>query len=240
MAIANTVAHICAGRLDTVPTSSLADQISGRSNSIGGAIVDSIPQAEHKRRFKRLNEPDVSYHGVVYTRRWAPQPTWPARVVAAQHGAATISPFNGFHDPAGHRNHWRCGWAHLHPPRRLPDTRGSPAGGLRCYAGLEAANSNRWPIATGRANVPGHLSFGIKGGRGGRALIDALQLVTWLVNIGDAKSPCHPASFTTVSFRLPEMAGWGQRRHDPADRSASNTSTIPMGRYRPVAGPQQS
>ena len=26
-----------------------------------------FPWAQHKERFKRLNEPDVSYHGVVYT-----------------------------------------------------------------------------------------------------------------------------------------------------------------------------
>ena len=43
--------------------------IGGHGNSIGGIIVDSgkFPWAEHKSKFKRLNEPDVSYHGVVYT-----------------------------------------------------------------------------------------------------------------------------------------------------------------------------
>ena len=37
--------------------------------SIGGAIVDSseFPWGQHKARFKRLNEPDPSYHVVVYT-----------------------------------------------------------------------------------------------------------------------------------------------------------------------------
>ena len=48
---------------------SLTKYIGGHGNSIGGIIVDSgkFPWAEHKARFKRLNEPDVSYHGVVYT-----------------------------------------------------------------------------------------------------------------------------------------------------------------------------
>ena len=47
----------------------LTKYIGGHGNSIGGIIVDSgkFPWAEHKARFKRLNEPDVSYHGVVYT-----------------------------------------------------------------------------------------------------------------------------------------------------------------------------
>ena len=41
----------------------------GHDISIGGAIVDSgkFPWAQYPERFKRLNEPDVSYHGVVYT-----------------------------------------------------------------------------------------------------------------------------------------------------------------------------
>ncbi len=48
---------------------SLTKYLGGHGNSIGGIIVDSgkFPWAEHKAKFKRLNEPDVSYHGVVYT-----------------------------------------------------------------------------------------------------------------------------------------------------------------------------
>ncbi len=47
---------------------SLTKYLGGHGNSIGGAIVDSgnFPWAEHKQKFRRLNEPDVSYHGVVY------------------------------------------------------------------------------------------------------------------------------------------------------------------------------
>lgn len=48
---------------------SLTKYLGGHGTSLGGAIIDSgkFPWAEHKTRFKRLNEPDVSYHGVVYT-----------------------------------------------------------------------------------------------------------------------------------------------------------------------------
>ena len=43
---------------------SLTKYLGGHGTSIGGAIVDSgkFPWAQHKARFKRLNEPDVSYH----------------------------------------------------------------------------------------------------------------------------------------------------------------------------------
>src|SRR5215210_3526411 len=46
---------------------SLTKFLGGHGNSIGGIIVDAgkFPWAEHKQKFRRLNEPDVSYHGVV-------------------------------------------------------------------------------------------------------------------------------------------------------------------------------
>src|SRR5690606_9034443 len=53
---------------------SLTKYLGGHGTSVGGAIVDSgrFPWAEHKARFRRLNEPDVSYHGVVYTEALGP------------------------------------------------------------------------------------------------------------------------------------------------------------------------
>ncbi|MBH9703032.1 PLP-dependent transferase, partial [Burkholderia cepacia] len=63
------------------------------------AIIDSgkFPWAEHKARFKRLNEPDVSYHGVVYTEAFGPAAyIGRARVVPLRNTGAAISPFNSF------------------------------------------------------------------------------------------------------------------------------------------------
>ncbi|ONU09610.1 O-acetylhomoserine aminocarboxypropyltransferase, partial [Burkholderia cenocepacia] len=53
---------------------SLTKYLGGHGTSLGGAIVDSgkFPWADHADRFKRLNEPDVSYHGVVYTEAFGP------------------------------------------------------------------------------------------------------------------------------------------------------------------------
>ena len=52
----------------------LTKYIGGHGTSIGGIIVDSgkFPWAQHKERFKRLNTPEVSYHGVVYTEALGP------------------------------------------------------------------------------------------------------------------------------------------------------------------------
>ena len=73
---------------------SLTKYLGGHGNSIGGVIVDSgkFPWAEHKQRFKRLNEPDVSYHGVVYTEALgAAAYIGRARVVPLRNTGAAIS-----------------------------------------------------------------------------------------------------------------------------------------------------
>jgi len=51
------------------------------------------------------------------------------------------------------------------------------------------------------------LSFGIEGGRdAGAKFIDALQLITRLVNIGDAKTiACHPATTTHRQLDADEL-----------------------------------
>ena len=77
----------------------LTKYLGGHGNSIGGAIVDSgkFPWAGHKQRFRRLNEPDVSYHGVVYTEALgAAAYIGRARVVPLRNTGAAISPMNAF------------------------------------------------------------------------------------------------------------------------------------------------
>ncbi|MFP3681985.1 PLP-dependent transferase, partial [Pseudomonas sp. SIMBA_041] len=56
-----------------------------------------FPWTQHADRFKRLNEPDVSYHGVVYTEALG-QAAYigRARVVPLRNMGAAISPFNAF------------------------------------------------------------------------------------------------------------------------------------------------
>src|SRR5215469_16578845 len=48
---------------------SLTKFLGGHGNSLGGAIVDSgnFPWKDHASRFPMFSEPDLSYHGLVYT-----------------------------------------------------------------------------------------------------------------------------------------------------------------------------
>jgi len=180
----------------------LTKYMGGHGTTIGGVLVDSgkFPWAEHSERFRRLNEPDVSYHGVVYTEALGEAAyIGRARVVPLRNMGAAISPFNSFLVLQGIetlpvRMDRHCDNA-LAVARYLQGH--SQVAWVR-YAGLE--DHPHRPLVDkymgGRASSI--LSFGIKGGReaGGR-FIDALQLVVRLVNIGDAKSlACHPATTT--------------------------------------------
>ena len=193
----------------------LTKYLGGHGNSIGGAIVDSgkFPWAEHKARFKRLNEPDVSYHGVCYTEALgAAAFIGRARVVPLRNTGAAISPFNSFLILQGIET------LALRMDRICTNTI-KVAEYLKKHAKVEWVNYAGLPdhadhglvkkYMGGRAS--GILSFGVKGGfeAGGR-FQDALKLITRLVNIGDAKSlACHPASTTHRQLSPAELAKAG-------------------------------
>jgi O-acetylhomoserine (thiol)-lyase len=194
---------------------SLTKYMGGHGTSIGGVLVDSgkFSWTDHKDRFPRLNEPDPSYHGVVFTEAMGPAAyIGRARVVPLRNMGAAISPFNSFLIMQGIetlpvRMDRHCANAlavakHLRSHSQIEWVR---------YPGLE--DSPEKPLLDkymgGRGS--GILSFGIKGGREkGAQFIDALQLVTRLVNIGDAKSlACHPATTTHRQLSAQELAKAG-------------------------------
>jgi len=189
----------------------LTKYLGGHGNSIGGMIVDSgkFPWAEHKARFRRLNEPDVSYHGVVYTEALgAAAYIGRARVVPLRNMGAAISPFNAFLILQGIET------LALRMDRICENT-------VKVAEYLKAHAKVKWVNYAGLPGHPDHalvqkymggrasgiLTFGVEGGmEGGARFQDALQLFTRLVNIGDAKSlACHPASTTHRQLSPAEM-----------------------------------
>ncbi len=198
---------------------SLTKYLGGHGTSIGGAIVDSgkFPWGEHKARFKRLNEPDVSYHGVVYTEAFGPAAyIGRARVVPLRNMGAAISPFNAFLILQGIetlalrmeritentikvakflQKHAKVGWVN--------------------YAGLPEHPDHALAQKYLGGKPSGLLTFGVKAPEGkrreaGAAFLDALQVFTRLVNIGDAKSlATHPASTTHRQLSPEELVKAG-------------------------------
>jgi O-acetylhomoserine (thiol)-lyase len=194
---------------------SLTKYLGGHGNSLGGAIVDSgkFPWAEHKQRFRRLNEPDVSYHGVVYTEALGPAAfIGRARVVPLRNTGAAISPFNAFLILQGIET------LALRMDRITENT-------IKVAEYLQRQAKVKWVNYAGLPGHPDHalalkylggkpsgiLTFGVDGGlAGGARFQDALQLITRLVNIGDAKSlACHPASTTHRQLSPAELVKAG-------------------------------
>ncbi len=193
----------------------LTKYLGGHGNSLGGAIVDSgkFPWAQHKQRFKRLNEPDVSYHGVVYTEALgAAAYIGRARVVPLRNTGAALAPMNAFLilqgiETLALRMERICDNA-VAIAKHL---KAHPKVGWVNYAGLpdHADHALVRKYMGGRAS--GIISFGVQDGlAGGTRFQDALKLFTRLVNIGDAKSlACHPASTTHRQLAPDEMARAG-------------------------------
>ena len=191
---------------------SLTKYLGGHGNSIGGAIVDSgrFPWAGHAARFPRLNTPDVSYHGVVYTEALGPAAyIGRARVVPLRNTGAALSPFNAFLILQGIETlALRMDRINQNALAVASYLQGHPKVAWVNYAGLPGHPEH----ALARKYLPkgasGLLTFGLPGGReAGARFLDALRLFTRLVNIGDAKSlATHPASTTHRQLSPEELA----------------------------------
>ena len=198
---------------------SLTKYLGGHGNSVGGAIVDSgkFPWAEHKARFRRLNEPDVSYHGVVYTEALGPAAyIGRARVVPLRNMGAALSPMNAFLILQGIET------LALRMDRICDNTlkiaaylKKHPKVGWVNYAGLPDHADHALVQKTMGGRASGIVSFGVRDGKysgrdGVARFQDALKLFTRLVNIGDARSlACHPASTTHRQLGPDELAKAG-------------------------------
>ncbi|RMX07279.1 aminotransferase class I/II-fold pyridoxal phosphate-dependent enzyme [Allofranklinella schreckenbergeri] len=194
---------------------SLTKYLGGHGNSLGGAIVDSgrFPWAEHKARFKRLNEPDVSYHGVVYTEALgAAAYIARARVVPLRNMGAAISPFNAWQILQGIETlALRMDCINRNSLAIAQFLQNHPKVQWVSYAALPEHPDHALAQRYLGGHGSGVLTFGVQGGRAaGERLLDALQLFTRLVNIGDTRSlATHPASTTHRQLSPEELAKAG-------------------------------
>ena len=181
---------------------SLTKYVGGHGTSIGGLIVDSgkFPWTEHAQRYPQLNEPEPSYHGVVYTEALGEAAyIGRARTVPLRNTGSALSPMNAFLILQGLET------LALRMERHVENAV-AVANYLKTHAKVE------WVSFAGLEDDPNYalaqkycsgkpaslLTFGIKGGfDAGVRFYDALNMIKRLVNIGDAKTlACHPASTT--------------------------------------------
>ncbi len=194
---------------------SLTKYIGGHGTTIGGAIIDTgkFDWVANQARFPMLNEPDPSYHGVVYTEALGPAAyIGRCRVVPLRNTGAALAPHSAFLllqglETLGLRMERHCENS-LAVARHLQN---NPKVEWISYAALDDSPHYLTCQKITKGQASGILSFGIKGGKkAGAKFIDALQMILRLVNIGDAKSlACHPATTTHRQLSPEELATAG-------------------------------
>ncbi|WP_418058417.1 O-acetylhomoserine aminocarboxypropyltransferase/cysteine synthase family protein [Pimelobacter simplex] len=184
--------------------------IGGHGTSIGGIIVDSgnFDWAAHAERFPGLTQPDSAYHGVVWTEAVGNLAyIIRARTVLLRNTGAAIAPLNSWLFLQGLET------LHLRMERHSENAlaiakylQGHDSVAWVSYPGLEDSpyKAAADGYFTGRG-YGGLVSFGLKSGRdGGKRFIEALELFSHLVNIGDAKSLAVHNATTTHSQLTPD------------------------------------
>jgi len=194
---------------------SMTKFMGGHGTTLGGMIVDSgkFPWRDHPQRYYMLNQPEIAYHGVVYTEHYgAAAYVARCRTVAQRNTGSTLSPFNGFLLLQGLETMALRVERHVENAQKVAEyLRNHERVAWVNYAGFP--DSPLYPMAqkylgSKRCSL---MTFGVKGGfEQGVKCFDALRLFKRMVNMGDAKSLCcHPASTTHRQLTPEEQANAG-------------------------------
>jgi len=194
---------------------SMTKFMGGHGTTLGGMIVDSgrFPWRDHPKRYYMLNEPEIAYHGVVYTEHYgAAAYVARCRTVAQRNTGSTLSPFNGFLLLQGIETMALRVERHVENARKVAEfLRNHERVAWVNYAGFP--DSPLYPMAQKYLGSKSCslMTFGVKGGfEQGVKCFDALRLFKRMVNMGDAKSlSCHPASTTHRQLTPEEQAKAG-------------------------------
>jgi len=196
--------------------------IGGHGTAIGGVIVDSgrFNYGASAERFPGFNQPDPSYHGIVYARDLGVDSSsganlsfiLKARVQLLRDLGAAVAPFNAWLIAQGLETLSLRIERHTANALAVARWLEARADVLSVnYAGLE---SSPW-FALGRKYAPrgtsGVLAFELAGGlAAGQAFVEGLQLHSHVANIGDVRSlVIHPASTTHSQLSAEEQLSTG-------------------------------
>jgi O-acetylhomoserine (thiol)-lyase len=190
--------------------------LGGHGTAVAGVIVDSgnFDFAADPERFPNYNQPDPSYHGLVYARDLGVGSALganlafilKARVQLLRDLGSAVSPFNAFLIAQGIETLSLRIERHVENAQKVAEF-------LEARDEVESVNyaglpSSPW-FERGKKYAPrgtgAVLSFEIKGGiEAGTKFVEALELHSHVANIGDVRSlVIHPAS-TTHSQLTPE------------------------------------
>ena len=196
--------------------------IGGHGTSVAGVIVDAgtFDYAQYPDRFPNYNQPDPSYHGLVYARDLGVGSAFganlsfilKARVQLLRDLGAAVSPFNAFLIAQGLETLSLRVERHVQNAQAVAEFLDGRDEVLSVnYAYLP---SSPWH-ALGRKYAPkgtgAVLSFEIAGGvEAGRKFVEGLELHSHVANIGDVRSlVIHPASTTHSQLTEEEQLAAG-------------------------------
>ena len=195
---------------------SLTKFMGGHGTTMGGIIVDSgrFPWKGNPR-FPMFNEPDLSYHGLVYTEHFGDNAYIArCRSVYQRTTGAVLAPLSAFLLLQGIETVALRVERHVENARRVAEF-------LRDDLRVEWVNFVGFPDSPYHALAQKYLggracsllTFGVRGGfEAGKKVYNALNLIKRLVNMGDAKSlACHPASTTHRQMSAEEQQKAGVR-----------------------------
>jgi O-acetylhomoserine (thiol)-lyase len=187
----------------------------GQGLAIGGIMVereDLVEKIKGNARYPQFNEPDMSYHGLVYVDVPLPVYCLRARLSLLRDLGATIAPFNSWLFIQGLETLSLRMKQHSHNALLVAEfLEAHPKVSKVNYPGLKSnsnySNAQRY-FEEGRAS--GLLSFEVSGFEEAKKMVDQTNLFSLVVNIGDSKSIItHPASTTHMQLSEKEMAACG-------------------------------
>ena len=174
--------------------------IGGHGTSMGGVLIESGKFPWDNGRFPHMIEPSPGYHGVRFYETFGDFGfSMKARMETLRTFGQALSPFNAFLLLQGLET------LHVRMDRHVANARAVAA----FLVGHDRVSWVSYPELPGRPDraltekylpkgAGGILSFGIRGGQpAGERFIEALQMISHLANVGDAKTlVIHPASTT--------------------------------------------
>ena len=191
--------------------------LGGHGIAIGGVLVDGGTfDWEASGKFPTMTEPYEGYHGLDFAEEFGPQAfIMRARAEGLRDFGACMSPQNAFHILQGVETLPVRMQRHVDNARKIVTfLDGHDAVSWVSYPELPSHPDHELAKVLLPKGCGAIFCFGIKGGReAGRRFIEAVDLLSHLANVGDAKSlVIHPASTThqQMDASALEAAGVGE------------------------------
>lgn len=183
--------------------------IGGHGTTIGGIVVDAGKFDWTQGRFPLFTEPDTTYHGIRYGIDTAGAAfATKLRVQLLRDFGPTLSPDAAFNFLQGLETlHLRVVRHNENAEKVAAHLRNHPFVEYVNYNGFEDSPSHALATKYLKNGFGSIITFGIKGGRdAGRTVIDNVELLSHVANVGDARSLIiHPASTTHQQLSAEEL-----------------------------------